>query len=376
MNNREMVMLDGTIISPVYMDSVERQKLRATYAGKREFMWCACRRDIKLYYRVSADNRIYPEHNDYTHMPGCVYGITRKESAFIPDDEGRTMVFLSFKPSDFSVPVNAEDIEDGTPLPERPKKEKEDDATLRLGPFVRQMCIDTFNSRMRDGKSIISREYFPSALFSRLANVSVSGLRKPLKECRLETDGFQFFYTQFYRLNIREGADGRKSCSLVLKGPEGKEYLWFIFEKTLETAMKRFTGRYGLDLNECTDRNDVMIAGFRYLRKKKDGGSEYKVVGRLYAFIVNANGVCVRTLAEQKNLDVITQVVRESRGAYRFFLDDEGSETYGCFIRQGQTDKLWIGNEDISDDKYLNIDITREELTKDKLKEFLNGRLQ
>lgn len=373
MLNRELILYDGTKIYPAYLGSEGRLELLKRFGDRREYMFCGCRAsDVKLWYRVSSDARIYPEHKGYSHAPGCIFGGTdRTRFAFQQDAEsGETRVFLNFKPSDFSVPYeqSSESSADG---PTR-QKEKDENRYFSLEKFVRQLNTDTWNERMAAGKGVLSAEYFQVSLFSRLKEIKIDGCKKSLRDCRLESDGYQFFYQPFEGYEIKEKEDGKAYCSLVVKGKDGKEYSWFVYEKTLGIALKKYEAMYGADPRE--EKEKVIMAGFRYLRHRKGSNTEYRVAGRLCFFKVNRNGVIARSDEELKSLDAISNVLWRSKGSVRYFIADEGESYWGCFEKDGNPHKFVLTAEVGGFDgcRVLQCDMVGGTVSQKELEDFLN----
>lgn len=374
--NRELVLYDGGKVYPAYVTQEDRKDFVKRFGEKREYMWCGCRDDARLYYRFSADGRIYPEHKDYAHARGCIFeAVDRKERAFVQDAEtGETRMFLSFDPRQFSVPSDAGTAE--TPgFGKLPMPERQNDGLnyYPLESFVKQVNTDTFNERMALGKGVLSREYFMPALFARLRGIVIDGCRKPVRDYTLRDDRWQFFYTDFVRYEKKERGDGKASCSLIVKDRDGKEYSWFIYEKTLVTAAERFRACYGTDPNDA-DRPLVM-SGFRYVRTRKDSNETYKVVGRLYIAPVSRNGLIGRNVHETESLDAVGEVLRRNRDL-KFFIGDVGDPFWGYFEKKGVPRKLIVAyaGSDYPEKGAYKIDFERNTLTAGALEGFINDK--
>lgn len=337
MVNRELIMYDGSVLMPQYLTLEDRAVLRKRFEEKREYMWCGCRSDVKMYYRLSSDGKVYPEKHGYTHMPGCILSPDNEERntrAFVPNADGTASAYLGFDPATFSMPTE-KDIEPSAADSEGREKE---DKSMKLGAFVRQLTVETFNARMAEGKPMLSKDYFSSSLFSRLKSITIDRLKKPIREYTLKDDGFSFFYTPLGRIE-EKGEEGKKSCSLVIKDKDGKEFRWFIYEKTLLIAKKNFLRRYGIEPKDASD--EIMMAGFRYQRTRKDDSGTYNVVGRLDLFLTNRNGIYARTMAEKANLDLIGDILWKNR-QLKFLLSDEGDCSMGYFLKAGSFEKYII----------------------------------
>lgn len=375
MLNHELILYDGDRVYPAYLSHDDRMSFVKRFGEKREYMWCGCRDDARLYYRFSSDGRIYPERRDYAHARGCIFEqADRKERAFIQDGEnGETRVFLSFDPKDFPAPAEDKDDEGGMGKT-APPRIGDGLNYYPLENFVKQLNTDTFNERMAVGRSVLSADYFLSSIFGRLKNIVIDGCRKPLRDFRLDGDRWQFFYTQFEGYGIKEKPDGRNSCSLTVKDPgTGKEYSWFIYEHTLNVAVRRFVSHYGCTPMEVPDGTKVIMSGFRYLRSRKGSRDTYKVVGRLCFFIVNANGLIGRSMHEKDSLDSVCSVLRYDR-TLRFFLCDVGEDAWGYFEKKGDAAKYVIGFPGTGcPGKLLINDFSRKSVSVEEIKKFLQG---
>ena len=81
---------------------------------KKEYMWCACRSDAGLYYKISEDLKIYPEHNGYTHDKYCcrykdITGTGAQKLPYIVGENGDVTVCTSFDPGRY--PGSADNLE-------------------------------------------------------------------------------------------------------------------------------------------------------------------------------------------------------------------------------------------------------------------------
>lgn len=375
MLNRELALYDGTRIFPAYMTSEDKKELYGRFREKREYMYCLCRTDTKLYYRISSDYRIYPEHQGYAHLPGCVFNpIDRRNSAFSQDPEnGETRVFLNFKPNDFSVPTESE-VKRADSDPE--VGPKDDNKYFPLEKFVRQLNSDTWNERMAAGKGLLSAEYFSAALFGRLKNIVIDGIKggRPLRDYKLDTDGFQFFYQPFCGYEIKERADGSSSCSLIVEGNDGKKYSWFVYERTLKIAIKRFARMFTQDPMEMLKGGQqIIMSGFRYQRTRKNTNTEYKVAGRLCFFAINSNGLIARSSEELNALNNICSILRWKKDSLKYFLADEWENFYGYFEKSGDMKKYIItaDENDFSGCKIMQCDLVEHAPSQNELKDFL-----
>lgn len=67
MYNTKFILKNGQFLYPGYFSKENRAKLRERYKNEREYMKCGCRPEAELFYRISEDGKIYPEHNNYEH---------------------------------------------------------------------------------------------------------------------------------------------------------------------------------------------------------------------------------------------------------------------------------------------------------------------
>lgn len=374
MLNRELILYDGTKVYPQYLTPEDRENYAKRFKDKSEFMKCGCRTDVSLWYRFSVTGACYPEHKNYVHSKYCIYStLSRRVAAMMFDPEnGETRVFLNFKPSTFTVPTDAEVDRSGSGKEE--KEKEEDDRFFPLERFVHQLNCDTWNSRMAAGEKLISAPYFNVSLFGRLKNIVIDGLKKPLRDYTLQQDSFCFFYQAFNGYEIKEGGNGYKTCNLVINGSDGKRYTWFVYEKTLNVALKRFYRMYDKDPNDMIkEGGNVIMSGFRYLRKKKGSDIEYKVVGRLCFFAVNKCGIIGRSCEELKALDNICEILRWNKDDVKYYMADEWESFSGYFEKKGDMAKYIItaDAEGLPGGNVMQVDIVEHAPSVTELKSFL-----
>ncbi len=376
MLNKELIMFDGTRIYPMWLSAEDKRALKNRMGDRREWMWCGCRQDCKLWYTISSNLHLYPEHKGYAHMPGCMYAENAKDRsrfAFVQDGaSGETRAFLNFKPSTFTVPYEATDT--GEEREAGSGSSKDDFKYFSLERFVRQLNIDTWNERMAAGKGVLSADYFATALFGRLKNIVIDGCVKSLREYKVDTDGWGFFYQEFSGYEMKLKPDGKFSCSLTVKGNDGKTYSWFIYEKTLSVALKRFLKMFGADPKEMMSNTRIIMSGFRYQRTSKKSVQPYKVVGRLCFYAVTFSGLIARSAAELESLENISKLLRIKKDDdLKYFISDEGENYYGYFEKKGDPRKFIItGVENSYPGAVVHItDILENAITLDHLKAFL-----
>ncbi len=343
MLNRELLLRDGRLIFPSYMDRDERAELRRQFGEERHYAWCTCRDDVKLWYRLSKDLKFYPEEQGYLHMPGCVFAADKEKDSYEQNPvDGGALVSLRFDPSEFH--LTADNLSPRTGKSYAQEEPSDADPSLALHEFVRNLNWDTFNEREALGKSLLSKDYFAASLYGRMKHVQISGLKKALRDYNLNDDGWQFFYKSYYGTEI-SGPEDKRKVNLKFKLADGKEYTWFTYTKMFESACKRFERMYGKAVDEA---DNVIVAGIRYRRQSKKTGKPYTVIGRLCIFMVNENGVYARSAPERKNLDVILGYQR-NHSEVRYFLSGTTDNFDGYFIKTGTTKKYIItGKRDAS----------------------------
>ncbi len=55
MYNTKFIMDNGKDLYPGYIGREQRALIRNQYIGRKGYMWCACRPDAGLYYKISGD---------------------------------------------------------------------------------------------------------------------------------------------------------------------------------------------------------------------------------------------------------------------------------------------------------------------------------
>lgn len=316
MLNRELRTVDGITVYPEFITQTEKKALYEKYGEQTGYMCCCCRPEAKLYYRISKDYRIYPEHQGYIHDTFCIFanrGNTDKKLGYDIDAEsGAINVNFKFKANTFTPPQDTIRTAPGIKMPtDRADFESSD---LSLSAFIHDLFADVFNERSSQGKSALSSDYFMSSVYARLKRVYVNGVSKNLKDCTLDEDNFQFFLMKYNGFTLTKEND-REVCFLNAVFGEGKQYKWFTYKKLYDKVAKEFFKAYGFPLTETGNEN-VYVAGFRYKVKKYKRTDTYNAVGRLTAFIVNDNGLHCRNVAEKLNLNSIIKELRFANGKY------------------------------------------------------------
>lgn len=294
-----LIIGDGGVVFPAYTSKEARQVLRDRLARGNVELYCSCSRDDKLFYKISADLRFVPCHQNYIHQDSCVRAVGKRKSAFVHDDEaGVSVAYLRFNPANFSVPVikkgdsdemvpsevSVEEVVSETSKEEKKKekKDKEDKEPFSpLAEFIRSINFDSYMSRLISTGKVYSYEYFLSSLYSRLQYIRISPMKKSIKELDYKVDGFKFFYAEL------DGYTADEYSKLRLKY-FGKTSGYFVFPTVLEKALNSFVKQYGVEPDFKSDK--LMAAGFMYEKVSKKGNL-YLTPGRLHIFKVNDLGV-------------------------------------------------------------------------------------
>lgn len=373
MLNKELMLRDGRLIFPSYLDHDERANLRREFGEDRHYAWCTCREDVKLWYRLSKDMKFYPEEKGYIHAKECIFSAERDIEGYSQNGEdGGAVVELKFNPAQFSVASEETVRNTGTATTdgEEEKPVKKDEPSLLLHEFVRSLNWDSFNERQALSKPVLSKEYFATSLFGRMKSVRINGLKKALRDYNLNDDGWQFFYNTFQGAEISEGADGKQTVNLKFTLADGREYSWFTYKKTYEIACNRFERMYGITVEKA---ENVMVAGMRYRRQSRYTGKAYNVIGRLCIFMVNENGIYTRSVTERKNLDVIIGFERSHPGT-RYFLASGNDDFDGYFIQKGKSKKyILTGRRDVNYGRHevLHKSTATAQITEENIADFL-----
>ncbi len=323
MYNTKIVLQDGTTIYPGYLDREKREELKNEYGTTRGYMWCGCRSDQKLFYRISEDLKIYPEHNNYKHDRNCCRFRTdtgeeeRKTAYVVSDEDGTVTAYLKFNPKklDFGENVEneesnseeefTEDVEEEVVIEKEEvttKKESKKEPKLSLSSLIRSINMDTYAEVILNNKKINSRELFSKLVYFRMKKVKVSRMKKSIGDLTLENDGVRFFYFPFAGL-VKLEDKGLTKCYIKTIGKDGKVYNNLIFPETLEKLKKDFFKMYG----GMEPNKDTMIAGFQYYKKSKSG-IKYKVLGRVHLFQTSELGIYCRSILEKETFDTICSI--------------------------------------------------------------------
>lgn len=346
MYNTKFILKNGQFLYPGYFSKENRAKLRERYKNEREFMKCGCRPEAELFYRISEDGKIYPEHNNYEHENTCsrykdANGNTIHKNPYSIDEEtGDVTAILKFNPKNFSVSqesgltddcqdsdtekVSDEETEDEELIIEGEKSEskpnEEKDEKLSLENFIRKINIDSFSERVLNGKDIFSKTDFQKFVYGRMHKINVPPMRKSLADLSLEKDGVRFFYLPVKEICIDDSA-GYNRCSIKTVFPDGKTYSNFIYEKTLANEIKKFSKKYGINPQNV---DNLMIAGFQYLKKTKSGSTKksYRVLGRIHLFLCSDSGIYCRTNTEQEIFNAL-DLIKNEHPDFKYWIPTE-----------------------------------------------------
>lgn len=358
MYNVKFTLDNGTELFANYMNAEQRSILREYIGNKTKIMWCSCRSDMKLYYRISENLRFYPEHNGYEHTIHCARHRAKENkriTAFVRTDEETATIYLQFNPKNFTVPsilddddnnlnddysedddtnTNASDENEVLLLNKlKVNNEEYKEPKFNLINFIRCINHDTFTERVINNKAILSFDYFSSAIFGRLKNIKISGMNKSVRSLTLEDDGVRFFYAPYVKCEIKKSTTN-VSHNLIIRGNDNTTYSLFTFGSIYEKALKRFHKQYGIDPNEHT-----MIAGFQYYPKSKSG-SNYKVVGRFHMFQVSDHGLYCNSLLEQNCYNVIINYIKRNKhDKLRFYIPADDETVTGILEVEGAIKK-------------------------------------
>lgn len=379
--SKELITKDGHKIYPTFLGPDEREALRDRYGNQREFMWCGCRSDTKLYYRISTDLKIYPEHNGYEHDAACIFSEQNKDrakKAYIADAEtGEVSVFLKFNPENFSTVSKTESFSSGSSSAHE-EKIPEEEKYLSLEYFVRDLNTDSYNWRISTGKGPLSADYFAQLLYGRLKVVKFAGKSRSIRDYSLDRDSYSFFYVPYSGITMKSKDAETTSYYMKVPGRDGKIFSWWIYGSLYERTEKRFVNRYGCTPDEAVAAgHKVVAAGFRYRRQKKNSNSTYDCVGKLVLFIVNKNGLFARTLQEKSNLDNILSYIQFDckNTGISFYIADDDDPFEAYFDVPGKAKALICSDDsrDFSGRAVMFKDIMEDNITKEDVN-LLMGR--
>jgi len=351
MLNSKFILEDNTDVFPGYLDKEQRKALKDRYEGRKQFLRCGCKPNGELWYRISEDLKIYPEHKNYKHDMFCSRyqdedGKKIRQSAYVIDEEnGNVTTFLSFDVKEFDlderterekdneVPEETEDMEEiiiGKSDELKPAKRKEE-PKLSLKGLIRSINVDTFTEKMHTGRMVASAEQFRKMVYYRMKKVGISKSKRAIGELTLEKDGVRFFYLP-YAGSFMEESKGYKKCYVQTEGVDGKIYRNFTYPEVLESAIERYTEQYGMEPS-----SDTMIAGFQYLKKGRSGS--YRVLGRIHLFEVSDLGLYCNGMVEQETFNALHKISQESKDI-KFWVPPEDASIGGFVQIRGYDKKL------------------------------------
>ncbi len=356
MYNTKFILEDGRDVFPGYMDKEKRTELKEEFGVRRSFMQCGCRTDKKLYYRISEDLKIYPEHNNYEHDPYCsryrteTGEVERKTAYVVSDEDGEVTTYLTFNPKNLATKEEQESEQDNPTIEDdevnevieevvvegekgTPNKQEKKEPKLSLSSLIRSINVDTYTERVLNNRKIDSRSTFSKLVFYRMKKVRVSRMQKSLGDLTLESDGVRFIYLPFTGIEFKTDK-GLKKCYVKTLGPDAKEYNNFIFPETLNKAAKEFGKRYGIEPNE-----DTIIAGFQYY--KASGSRGYRVLGRIHFFQISTLGIYCRSLVEKEAYDSLAQIVEENKNI-KFWIPPEDESVGGVIEIKDKKKKILV----------------------------------
>lgn len=353
MINNKFILEDMTEVFPGYLDKEQRTRLKERFKDKRGYMRCGCKPTEELFYRISEDLKIYPEHNNYVHDMFCSRYVNeegkkvRQTAYVINEEDGTVKTYLSFNIKEFDldesvareqkneVPEENEDIEEivveqsDEVKPEKRKKEPK----MGLSGLIRSINIDTFSEKVLTNKKVSSLETFNKMVFHRMKKIEPNHYKKPIGELSLEKDGVRFIYLPFAGYTLEE-KNGFKKCYIETRGADGKVYKNFTYPELMEAALDQYYESYGQEPGANT-----MIGGFQYLKKGRSGS--YRVIGRIHLFEVSQKGMYCRSLLEQNTFNVLHDVVDSSEDI-KFWIPPEDPSVGGFIEMKGYAKQIML----------------------------------
>lgn len=343
MYNTKFITVNGKDLYPGYLDREQRALIRNRYMGRKEYMWCACRPDAGLYYKISEDLKIYPEHNGYTHDRYCcryknLTGGEQQKPPYYVGEDGDVTVFTSFDPRRFSrktdsleknlqytiasdeESADSEDVLIDKDDPQKTVKEPQ----LGLDGLVRGINVDCFTEKVLNGKTIENRQNFSAYVYYRTKKVKLSRNKKTIGDLTLEKDGVRFMYVPFAGICQSRDQDFSKFYMQTISA-DGKIFKNFTFPEIAEKAIKKFRKQYGTEPDSNT-----FLAGFQYIKKNKSNNNTYRVLGRVHLFQVSDIGVYCRSITELNTFNALHKIIK-SNNAVRFWVPPE-DESVGAII--------------------------------------------
>lgn len=399
MYNTKFILENGDEIYPGYLDKEQRGKLRASYKNTREYMRCGCKPAAALFYRISEDCKIYPEHNNYVHDRQCCRykdkSGNRQTAYEVHEEDGEVTAYLSFDPKSFSmtaasgiekeqdndVPEEADetDLEEITVEGEKNDSEEladeKKEPKLTLKDLIRSINADSFTEKILNNRMVKSKEDFSKFVYYRMKKVRINKMRRALGDLTLEKDGVKFYYLPLSEIK-REVVNGIEKCYVKTVAPDGKIFSNFIFPKTLDKAVKEYRKMYG-----CEPDQNTMIAGFQYLKKSK-GTKGYRVLGRVHLFQVSNIGIYCRSRTEKYCFDQLQQITIQDPDI-RFWIPPEDEDTGAIIEIKGVQKKILLlfrkrKNERVVFDSSIYVPYVAEEgttLSNEKIRSLMNNAI-
>lgn len=392
MYNSKFILEDNQEVYPGYLDKEQRKLLKEKYSEKKRFMRCGCKPNEDLFYNISEDFKIYPEHKNYVHDIYCcryksASGEKERQVAYVINDEdGEVTAFVSFNPREFSISSNTEKEEDNPTIEDdetvlteaiiekqesSTTKEEKKEPKLALADLIRSINVDSYTEKVLNNHIIASRENFSKFVFHRMKKVRISRMKKKIGELSLENDGVRFIYLPFSSIVKRED-NGLLKCYIQTVGPNGKVFNNFTFPETLEKAVKKFTKTYGI----APDQNTI-VAGFQYYKKTRSK-SLYKVLGRIHLFQVSNIGLYSRSLIEKDTYDRLTEIMSEDKNI-KFWVPPEDQNIGGIIEINNKEKKILLlfrskNNENVLFDTSIYVPLVVDEpaiITKEYLHQLI-----
>lgn len=347
-----LILSDGGFVYPNFLSEEERTALRDRMEKENLTMRCGCRMDREdLLYGISKDLKIYPLHNSYEHARWCsrAQQDTERNSSFVYDESGKSTVFLSFNPRNFSAPSAKQEEETDedaeyvnewdemtTELPKGKKRKKELLPRSNLRQMIATLNHDTYSERLMNGKAaVLSEDYFTTAVLARCKRVYPSGSGKSLRALSLEEDRYYFIYGKVV---------GVENNGVYLKSSDGGSYRRFVPVNIMNSAANKFFTAYGATIDECLQaKHSVYVAGFAYKRLSREG-KIYTCFGRLTFFIVTKNGIFANNMLEKETLEVVMSEAKKYGGVF-LFPDSENVPYFGIMriTNQGKEGRIYLG---------------------------------
>lgn len=331
-----MIFSDGTFTWPQYCDDNERLKIQTKLRSGNIRMYCGCRKDILLEYKISSDLRFVPIHIGYEHAAWCDrHDIYKRNSAYICSDTGEIRAYLGFDFKNFSyskpdenanIGKCSENLATGQQTKQKTSAKKENQPpTMDLEHFIKTLNYDAYTSRIKDNKyAYLSRAYYRNVVIGRTKKIHLNNTYKKLSELDINIDGVSFIYAPISALSDN---------SITLTYAD-KKYSYFIPRELLERTKKKFQAAYEISVEDCLYSGaEVIAAGFRYKRRSKNG-NEYKVIGRVVLFMTNKYGLYASNMQELNLLDNLMDYCAQT-GAVFVLPDNADSDFIGTISYKG-----------------------------------------